>query len=379
MWVRLLLTVLAGLSVYASSFAATVTLGRPIMWPGAMQLLGSVTSTAVLDGVDESVAAIFRAPIAGSLTAIKFGVEIATTQGANPYLVELQGVSATTGLNDLTPKTGATTTYAAPTTDDQVLITSTLGTPYTVTAGEDLAAVVRNAASSPGNITLFYPLAAASSGLVSHPYAALAIPTNGIGVRGLSMAVVIDGTTYPVGLMWPFVIAATQAFVTGGVVEIGNRFVAPVPLNVVGIWWNGLQAGDIKVHLYDDSTSGSGAELISPAPVNMDKDIKGQAATGLHSYVFPAVTLAKGATYYVTLEATSATSNTMNCLRTQASGNANLAYTAGGIEFYRAQRNNNTVTTDFSLTTTDQCQVGLLVEGLSDGVGTSGVKSIIGG
>jgi hypothetical protein len=377
---RLLASLVLLVAVYTSSSATETILGRPLMWPGSAQLMGGTTSNAVLDGVDEAISAIFRAPVAGVLTAIKFAVEVATTQGANPYLVELQGVSATTGLNDLTPKTGATTTYAAPTTDDQVLITATLGTPYTVTAGEDLAAVVRNAASSHSNITVYSPAVLALSTVYAHPYGALAIPTNAISSRSPSMAVVIDGTTYPVGLMWPFVISSTQAFVTGGVVEIGNRFVAPVPLGVVGVWWNGIQAGDIKVHLYDNSTTGSGAELISPVPVTMDKDLHGTGSTiALHSYFFPRVSLTKGSTYYVTIEATSATSNTMNCLRTQASGNANLVYTAGGIQFYRAQRNDNVVTTDFTLTDTDQCMVGLWVDGLSDGVGAGGGGGVIGG
>ena len=58
--------------------------------------------------------------------------------------------------------------------------------------------------------------------LTGHPYAALAVPTNTISIRLVSMAVVIDGVTYPVGYGWPFVIQTTQAFVTGGVVEIAN-------------------------------------------------------------------------------------------------------------------------------------------------------------
>jgi hypothetical protein len=349
-------------------------LGLPISYPGPTQLLGGTTSGGLLDGISEALAAVFKAPVAGSLTAVKFGVEIATTQ-ANPYLVELQGVDAATGLNDLTVKGGGSpvsTTYAAPTTDDQVIVTSTFANAYTCTAQEDLAVVVRNATSSPSSITIFSPNSLGAGTLTGHPYGALAVPTNTITTRMVSMAVVIDGVTYPVGYGWPFVIVATQAFVTGGVVEIGNRFVPQAKMGVVGVWWHGTFAGDIKVHLYDDSTTGSGVELISPAPSTRDKDIKAQAAVGVQSCFFPRVTLTAGGIYYVTIEAMTATSNTMNILRTQASGNANLAFTAGGIQMYRAQRNDNNPITDFTPTLTDQCQVGLWVDAFDDGAGGGG-------
>lgn len=335
-----------------------VALGAQIDYLNLEALHGGTAMGALLDGASEAAGCVFKAPVTGSLTAIKFGIQATVTAGANPVDVRLEKIDAT-GLPDGTLfDINTNASHTQNTANDKVLITSTLTAAASVTAGGDLGIRVVNPATSFGNMTLYSPNPMIT---VGHPYSILEVPTRAVSARHMCCAVVIDGVTYPVNPGWPWVDTNTQNAISSGLNQMGNRFKLAVQKRCIGIGFRhwATYAGNWKFHLYD----GSDVDLITSP--TFDKDIKSTTAAAPFRYLFPpGVTLAANTLFRAVVEATEASNVQMAYRGVQA--NADLAAVDGGIEFYMTTKTGAAAWAD---TTTRVMDIWPIFDGVETGAG----------
>jgi hypothetical protein len=336
-----------------------VALGAQIDYLNQESIHSGTGMGAVLDGASEAAGCVFKAPVTGSLTAIKFGVQATVTAGANPVDVRLENVGVTDGLPDGTLVAANTNAaHTQNTANDKVIITATLTAAAAVTAGDNLGIRVVNPATSFGNMTLYSPNTMI---VVGHPYSILEVPTRAVSTRHASFAVVIDGVTYPVNPGFPFVDTATQNAISSGLNQMGNRFKLAIQKRCIGIGFRHFTtyAGNWKFHLYD----GSDTDLITSP--TFDKDMKSGAGAAPFRHTFPpGVTLAAGTLYRVVAEATEASNVQMAYREVQA--NADLAFVDGGIEYYMTTKTGAGAWAD---TTTRVMDIWPIFDGVETGGG----------
>lgn len=321
---------------------------------------GGTFATAVIDASGEKVAFILQAPKSGTIDRVCFRTATVTTGQTVDVRVETVGADGyPTGALWGTNTNGAQVIASA---DDNVWFEKTLTAGATVTKGDVFAIVI--SLSGAGNMQIAYwsPIHTAARPYGAHftaSWAKLAgAPVCAVRYNNESYGHLMG--VYP----WT---AATNSQWSDSTNpdERGNKITVPMACRVVGAWMNAASVlGDFTIKLYD-----SGLSLLESIDVDGDHT-GGVAIVGDYKVMFgTSVTLAAGASVFLTKRVTTATQSNLFEYTVPAGLQADGGTPGGGRMLY-ATRNNDAGA--FTEDATRLAHIGLLVDGLDDGAGGSG-------
>lgn len=311
-------------------------------------------TTFLLDAAGEKAAFIFQVPKSGTISHVHLRSNTVTTAGDAD--IRLETVDTTTGDPTGTlagTNSNATLNIATGTTWYRVALTAGLA----VTRGDLLALVVAN---TTGNYTITM-FDGTTSGR-SYPYTDF-FTASWVKFSNTMVAIIeYNDVTYPYlpGAFPVKTLTNIAISTTTTPDEIGNKFVAPGPLRVIGCGIYGNVSQAFELHLYD-----SGNTSIASVTTAADPQVRSAVGAGMHEYYFNTdVTLTAGATYRIVLKPTSTTSLTVQVLDLDQAGY--MSAMPGGTNWQYTSRVDAGA---FSETSTRRLPIWLLVDGISDGAG----------
>lgn len=324
--------------------------------------------THTLDADGEYVAAVFKVSKAGSIT--KIGVRTGTVTAADPIVVSLETVDATSGQPSGTmidsPTNKATGTIASPSASTCYWVSLTAA--QTVTLNQ-LVAIKCTLTYTDGNLQIASYVAPNTYGS-TFPYIARyqgsAYATSAyVPNFGLEYS---DGTIEWQAGMFPAAYTASVAWGSNDSPDRrGLRFQVPYACSIIGGFLHVDGDEEFDVLLYDSDGS-TVLETVSA----FDKDVRGDAAARCYHFLFSqSRTLTKN-TYYRLVCLPKTTTDIGLSISDVTDDGANQAMNAmdGGIYFHYTTVNGAPANdAAWTQTLTRRPWIGLLVDKLDDGAG----------
>jgi len=347
---------------------ALVSIGGSIFYPSFEAQPSANESPLLMDAAGEKVAYIFSAPETGNLARVRFQTGVVTT--GDTLKISFQDVDPATGFPDGTADQYRTL-VVADTDDNKALYSGIIssdgtdtGTKRAVTLGEMVAVVFEFNNYVAGNLNLVQRFSYYNSYLTGLCYALLYTTSwakqNSAFPR---LAVEYDGGTYPmiVGCNAAVNRITEQAFSSSSNPdERGNVIVPPFDATCSGLWASVTLDAVADLILYDSANNVLGS-------FSLDPDIR-PATSAYNTFApIPAVTLAAGSLYRVSIKPTS--TSTMRAYLADYVANAVLAALSGGTNVYSTTR---VVAGGWTDANTKRYLCGLILSQLDDGAGGVG-------
>jgi hypothetical protein len=339
------------------------------------QPMGGLTTTLLgatrIFSANHAYAAIFQVPKTGNIRKIHWGTQTITT-GAT-IDVRLETVSTTDGFP--TGSLVAANTNAGQVVanaDDNVFFTSTLTADASVTAGQQIAFVLKNPAVSSGDLTFSGSIHGTDAKLPygSHLQASYA-NTSLLLMFSLEYD---DGSMVPIpGILPPCTaITATNVSTSTTPDVMGWLFTAPMAMRVLGAWiWVDRDA-DLAVKLVSTAyNQGAGTGILATSGT-LDANIRKDGAGGVSLVYFTAsVDLVAGTDYRVVVEPTTTTNVVFYDFNTDSLLSLG-AWPMGGCLTTAKDPTANGDWTNFNSGTFRRPPMGLIVGGLDVASGSGG-------
>lgn len=318
----------------------TLVACSPFIYPEPGATLSGHTSNTghasiTLDGASEYAAFIFHAPATGTIVGacVRGGTVTTGTTGGSEIAVTIEGVSATTGGPDGTPKSGGSGTLAiVATTDNNKMFTDGFGSGATafsgvsVTEGDLLALRIKNPASNVPSFTIL-----GYRNLIPYNTAAYEFPywgSNTSGSWAATGSAIFGGIEYGTGgylqlgeTISPYLAYTEYTYANNTAQkEYGAKITVPFKCRVTGAVVITTGGGDFDCLAYD-----SGNTAITGASVSMDKDIHFNQSAGDSAAAwrvkFPTpFELTAGDYCYIAIKPTSTTTLVLGGLSVESSG-----------------------------------------------------------
>jgi hypothetical protein len=323
-------------------------------------VITSVASTGnVIDAADEKLGIVNKTIRTGTITQVILGFGTVTTGATVDVRVET--VDAATGHpTGSLVNADSNASLVVANADDNSKKTVTLTTPASVTEGDTIAIIMANPGASFGSMNL---IATSERAAMCFPYGVFYTGSWADAVRNLSIvAVYDDGSRQNFGGNVATNVA-TLTFNTGSTPdEIGLVFTLTVPIVGCGFWFdaNSSFTGNFDLVLYDS------ADTVVKS-VSFDADQRGGTSSAYMRTQTADFSLA-AATYRVVAKPTSGTN--ISVLESTYAANSDLDVLDLGIGCYKTHRTDAGAWTD---TNTRRINLGILVKGVDDGTGSSGV------
>lgn len=281
-------------------------------------------SSFTFDSTTDRFAYVGMAMAAETLAVVYFQTGTVTT--GDTVLVQIESVTNGRPSGTIIAA-GASVTVAIADTDDVVWKTATIGTPPSLTMGQEFAIVITHSSGAVPSMT--FPLATSLQG--NHAYSPLCLQDTGAGawVRSLTpFAMIIEmGTTgvmpYP-GLSPLTANGTLTAFNNASSPdEYAMKIVVPKKCRVIGVscvLFNVAVAADFTMSLWPASSSVDG-DALGQKLVDGDTPLA-ITADGYFTRFFTPVTLTAGSTYYVGVRADTANNLAVGVLTTATVTNA---------------------------------------------------------
>lgn len=325
----------------------------------------STPTAATLDAAGEKLAFIVQASKTGNIRKIHWLPGSVTT--ATDTDVRIETVDAATGLPTGT-LFGATTngTQLAAAITTGVTAVTTLTADAAVTAGTSIFAIVIAPTGTPNYIV---SLAATSSGSpYDFPYVKLFaaaawgdLAANYVPIVAIEYS---DGTFDYNPLLFPITTSSSGVFNSGSTPdERGLKFRIAAPVRVRGFWSMSNLAGDTDFVLYDSD----GTTALST--LTKDKDIDMAYGNNVSVFRFTSsISLLANTFYRLTQKPTTVTNTRLYFITVAAA--ARFDQMEGGQDFHWTERTDAGAWTDV---TTKRPDMGLIIDGISDGVSAGGL------
>lgn len=343
----------------------TITTVNGMFFPEPWYIVGSTNLTNILlDAAGEKAAFILQAPKTGLIRKVHFRVGTVTT--AQDTDVRLETVSTTDGnpTGTLFGTTTQATVTAASITSNAWITTPALTADASVTKGDIIAVVIAPTGTPSYNVSTVTGMVA-SSAPTGFPYGAhFTASWAKLGEEILVALEYSDSSfaysphNFPVTSMS----VATTYNVDSTPDENGLKFTLTAPVRVSGAWIAVDRDGDCDVVLYGSD----GATVL--ASVSLDKDIDQSTTPRLSMVMFSSsVSLLANTAYRLVIKPTTVTSLTLYGLTVNAA--SLLDQMGGGQALHLTTRTDSGAWTD---TTTSRPHLGLIIDGIDDGVSAGG-------
>lgn len=337
-----------------------------VPWPlPPLGAAGSISSNALtMDATGEKVACICQVPKTGTISKVLFRTRTVATGG--DCKVRLETVDLTTGdpSGTLVAVGAELDPFTIADTDDNKLLSATLGTAWTgATVGDLIAVVVTGPTSGTPDIDL---AGWGDTPGLDFPYtdvfSASAWAKNTFPlIMGLEYS---DGSFAEIPGTFAAEDLVSYTFDdSANPDEIGNRFKFPFDCTVDGVWvWVDGDA-DFAAKLYDDADT-----LLES--INSDKDVRQGSAGEINYLRFNSqVSISRDTWYRVVFRATTTGAN-ITVYGVEVGGvAARMDTLPAGQNVYATQRQNDGA---WSNSTTNRYFIGLLVSQIDDGTGSGG-------
>lgn len=317
----------------------------------------------LLDAGDEKHGSIFRIPKTGTVSKIHWRTGTVTT-GATVD-VRLETIDASGDPSGTLHAANTNGAQVVADANDNATFTTALTAGASVTKGQERAVVIVNPTVSPGN----FNVSVFADNTNHFPYTDLFTT---VWAKSSSSPVIAleydDGSYVPIICCFPCALLPETLFNTTTTPdEIGIIFSLTVPVRASGVWlWTDLDSpGDVKLYDSDGST------VLASTSLDPAKD---QAITSdlMFFHFSSTISLLKNTNYRLTLLPTTTTS-----LRIQEFTVAAVAIMdafPGGQAIHRTHRTDAGAWTE---TTTQRPFMGLIIDGLDDGVGAGGGAAMV--
>jgi hypothetical protein len=353
-----LLSIIGLLSALNAS-AATQNFHSWVAWPAYDTSVSGVTTLAnvTLDADGEAIGMIMQAPSDLVISNVVFRTALTTTGGTVTIRVETVG-------GDGNPSgtlfaSGSNGSYAVQNTDDNVLLTSTLGSACLVTQGSYFAIVITAPSGYNGSIARYdddnnnFPYTTHWTGSWTkggqRPIIGLSDASGAFHFLNAKCVLLVSQATYNSGT---------------GTNRRGNIMTLPVPATAMGVWAWIDGDGDYEFRLYDsDGTTVLGT-------VAVDADFRSTANSDLVFHYFNApIALSRNTNYRLVAVPTTGTDILLNEFTVGAA--AQMDSNVGGQAVHLTTWNGSAWTE----TPTARAEMGLLLRGFDDGTGSGGGTS----
>lgn len=303
----------------SSSSASTSFSNAPMMFPDPSNL-GRAISTSTVNATATVLANIHKAPKNGQIAEIKFATATVTT--GSTYDCRLETLTAGNPSGSLIAA-GANGSVTIADSDDNVFKTVTIGTPPTVSAGDDFAIVLRHSSGSPNwQMPVNTPIIS-----FSPPYRSNFNGTSWTqaGAPYVMLIKYSGDTDYTaIGVPPAVTQSATQFNSSSTPDERGNKFVMPFSCRANGAFsYFSTANGDTDFVLYDDSDN-----VLATASFEADNKV-GAGPIQLFFNDVNYVELTEGRTYRLTNRPSSTTNLPYYSMNTVEIGG--LGFSAGQI------------------------------------------------
>jgi hypothetical protein len=329
-----------------------------LLVPGFQPVSGGVTiafSSNTVDAAGEKLAGIFRVPKTGTISIV--GVRSGAVTGSGDADVRLETVSLTDG-NPTGTLVGTTTNGTVTINAANTWYNATLTLGAAVTRGDLIAVVVARTTGNYGISSLSNTPFGAQFPYIDHFTASWAK----ISTQPVFSLQYNDGSYGFTPSVYPYSLLTSTTYNSGSTPdERGLKFRLPAPVRVAGAWlYPDLDAAaDIK--LYDAADT----EL---ATLSLDPDVRiGTGYGSQYNWFGASVSLSANVYYRLTLLPTSVTD--ISAMHFNVNAAAVMDSLPGGQDFHHTERTNAGVWTD---TTTQRPFIGLILDGIDDGVGGGG-------
>lgn len=344
-------------------WAVTVALDTVFVMPADVGQINVVTAL-LLDAASEKSGYVFRITETGSLRKVGFRTGTVTTGAIMDVRVET--VDAATGFPSGTLwATNTNVSHTIADADDNAwLTTAALTADASVTRGDIVAIVISQPAASFGTLNIARANSTYSDWTYSLDFITGAWAKS---TRGPTVAVEYSDGSYPLILgSFPMLTSGARAAYNSGSTpdERGIKFQVLAPVRVAGFWLDMSDplGGNGTVKLYDSD----GSTVLTS--VAWDGDIDSSNTTHTDYGLFPSsVSLLANTFYRLTFLPTTASDTarpTFFSVQTAAVMDAYL----GGQNFHSTSRTDAGAWTD---TTTERDFVGILIDAIDNGVGSS--------
>ena len=351
-----------------------------LSWPPRMIVGGPGTVSAstvalLFDSSTDKFAYVGSSHIADSLNKIYFRLGTVSTGGG--VTVDVRVETLTNGRPSGTLiNAGANVNVVIADTDDNTWKTATLGTPATLTLGQDFAIViVWVSGATPAWNMVGLPMLNGNAHIGHYPQAL--IDQTGSWVNAGNVELFAEATTAGV-IALPNLLPVDGAGVLTAITnasapnEYALKFVAPVKCRVMGLSpciWNIAAGADFTISLWPASSSVDGDALMQ---ASVDGDIAFTTSQDGYVTVFDTpVELAAGTTYYLGVRADTANALSVGTLPIVTTiTNAIRALPIDGCTAHLATRTWTTGTAGaWTDTTTTFPLMSLIIDQLDDGTG----------
>lgn len=324
-----------------------------ILVPGLDSIVTTLSASLTIAASGSKVGAVFHAPKSGVIDRIRY--RTGTSSGSPTLDVRLETV--TSGRPSGTLWASGTNAISA-TLGSNANAETTLTNPATVNQGDLIALVFAWVNGSTAIVNC------SAGGLVNQQFPGFYADNAGAGyvvsaARVPNFALRYDDGTYATGLgcYWATAATTSATFSSG---EQGIRFRLPYKARVGGLWHTYDPDTALTFNLYADATAPGGTTLATRTQQANEFEA---AAAQIAVCEFTNSVVLNANTWYRLVCSVAAASSNFRYIDVPAA--AELAATPAGADFYQ------TVSSGSSWvdTTTRQPQMGLLIDGLDDGVG----------
>lgn len=271
---------------------------------------GTTAQTQVLNGTDDHSGLAFTAPKTGSIT--KIHAYFSAVTGTPSITGSIEGITGgATPIPDGTPVTGGATASIVPTA--AAWNTFTLGTPASVTVGQQCCAKIKYSAdATSATVDRGYSV---SGGFYANPYAINLADAVASASNTFLPTICVeydDGTVVGIAARASSI---ASGWATGGTPLKGNKWTPAAGVIVDGIYAaiRPAAAFDFMAEIY---TAGSGTPVVSAGTYEGDKAFASQSVAQLALFRFAEVTLAANVAHRFVLRATTANAPTEAILLT---------------------------------------------------------------
>lgn len=331
----------------------TIQTTPPILIPGLDSVLTTLVGSTSMTATGHKVGIVFHAPKSGTIDRIRFRAgTVATTPTVDVRLETVASGKPSGTL--LGTNTNATSATLVTNTSTETTLTSAA-----LVSQGDLIALVFGWQSGSSQISV----ASTGAGWIQEQFPSL-YQDAGVGYAVIASRIPLFALRYTdgsyatgLGCYWATAAATSATYSTG---EQGVRFRLPFRARVSGLWHTYDPDTALTFNLYSDATSPGGTTLATRTQQSVEFE-----ATNASPAVceFPSSVTLNPNTWYRLVAAVSAASSRFNYI--DVGSQAELAATIAGADWYQ------TVSSGASWvdTVTRQPQMGLVIDGLDDGVG----------
>jgi len=327
-----------------------------------------IKGSFLLDAADEELSFICQIPKTGTIRKLHWVIQTVTTAGDVIFRIE-------TVDTDGTP----TGTLIHPSATKQQTVSGSfqewdigVSTAAAVTQGDKVAVMVKADSTSVPNISLAVIIGKGGGDEVGFPYLYHTDGGNKQNHAPMMCLEYDDATIEPIVGTWAVHDVGKSSW-TGTSEWRGLRIELEHTARVAGVWWMGYgsAAGGAVLELFDSD----GAAFSTPMTYTVDfDDSKSQSASKLHFHMFSSKeTLSANTTYRAALKPTSGTVNLEFVEQITLQEAKWDGVQGGGQEVYWTGSIVGTPTApgDWTDVTTKRPVMGLIIDGLEDGVGLS--------